>query len=92
MVLGRDVLWSSVATVRSGRRTVRPFEAEAVEGLGRGDLVHEVEVDVEQVGGAVDTGGDDVAIPDLLAEGAGLRHEASFRSVPADSRGGDLRI
>ena len=41
-------LWSSVASVRSGRRTGgRP--AQAVEGLRAGDLVDQVEVDVEQV-------------------------------------------
>ena len=44
-------LWSIVASVRSGRRTgARP--AGALEGLRRGDLVDEVEVDVEQVGQA----------------------------------------
>ena len=43
-------LWSAVATVRSGRRTLRPVEPQALEGLRRGDLVDEVEVDVEQVG------------------------------------------
>ena len=50
-------------------------QAEAVEGLGAGDLVHEVEVDVEQVGLA---GGlaDDVAVPDLLAQGACGAHGA----------------
>ena len=42
-------------------------EAEPVEGLGAGDLVEEVEVDVEEVGlplGATD----DVCVPDLLGE------------------------
>ena len=70
-------LWSIVATVRSGRRTVRPAEAQAVEGLGRGDLVDEVEVDVEQVGLAV-AGADDVAVPDLLAQRAGCGIDASL--------------
>ena len=42
-------------------------QAEPVEGLGRGDLVDEVEVDVEQVGLAVG-GVDEVVVPDLLAE------------------------
>ena len=42
VVLGRDV--------RSGRRTGRPASAQAVERLRAGDLVHEVQVDVEQVG------------------------------------------
>jgi len=40
-------LWSAVARVRSGRRTVL-VETKAVEGLGARDFVHEVKVDVEQ--------------------------------------------
>ena len=52
MSLGRDVV------VLGGDGEVGPadgaaVEAQAVEGLGRGDLVDEVEVDVEQVGLAV---------------------------------------
>ena len=43
-------LWSSVAKVRSGRRTRAPAQPEPVEGLRAGDLVDEVEVDVEQIG------------------------------------------
>ena len=50
-------------------------QAEAVEGLGRGDLVDEVQVDVEQVGLAVG-GADDVVVPDLLAQRAGGGHGA----------------
>ena len=50
-----------------------PVEAEAVERLRRGDLVHEVEVDVEQVGLALGPV-HDVALPDLVAEGPGLGH------------------
>ena len=49
-------------------------EAQAVEGLRRGHLVEEVEVDVEQVGlsrGAPD----DVLVPDLL--GQGLAHDTN---------------
>ena len=60
-------LWSSVATVRSGRRTVRPREAQAVERLRAGDLVDEVEVDVEQVGLARRRV-HHVAVPDLLGQ------------------------
>ena len=60
-------LWSSVAMVRSGRRTGRPAVAQAVEGLRAGDLVHEVQVDVEQVGLAVGPA-DDVRVPDLLRQ------------------------
>ena len=63
-------LWSSVATVRSGRRTGATGQAQAVEGLGAGHLVDEVEVDVEQVGFAR-AGADDVAVPDLLGERRG---------------------
>ena len=66
-------LWSSVATVSSGRRTRAAGQAEAVEGLGGGDLVDEVEVDVEQVGLAVGPV-DHVLVPDLLGEGPGLGH------------------
>ena len=60
-------LWSSVATVRSGRRTRAPGEPQAVERLRAGDLVDEVEVDVQQVGFAR-RGVHDVAIPDLLRQ------------------------
>jgi hypothetical protein len=49
-------------------------QAQTLEGLGRGDLVHEVEVDVEQVGLAVRTGADDVAVPDLLTQRAACGH------------------
>ena len=45
-----------------------PGEAEAVERLRRRDLVHEVEVDVEEVGLALGAA-DDVALPHLLAQG-----------------------
>ncbi len=47
-------------------------EAQPVERLGRRDLVHEVEVDVEQVGLAVGAV-DDVALPHLLGERSWLR-------------------
>ena len=42
-------------------------EAKAIEGLGRGDLVHEVQVDVEQLW-TVAAGHHLVGVPDLLAE------------------------
>ncbi len=45
----------------AGRPVRRPDLTVATED--------EVEVDVEQVGGAVATGGHDVAVPDLLAQG-----------------------
>ena len=52
-----------------------PGQAQAVEGLRGGDLVDQVQVDVEQVGLAVG-GPHDVAVPDLLGEcrGGGVAH------------------
>ena len=64
------VLWSSVAIVRSGRRTGTTGDAQPVEGLRAGDLVHEVEVDVDEVGRAVLALLDQVGVPDLLGQGA----------------------
>ena len=46
---------------------------EAVEGLRAGDLVHEVEVDVDEVGRAVLALLDQVVVPDLLGQGARSR-------------------
>src|SRR5256885_1618947 len=43
--------------------------AKAFEGLGAGDFVHQVAVDVED-GGAVILGVDDVLVEDLVVEGA----------------------
>ena len=63
-------LWSAVATVRSGRRTRAAGQPDAVEGLRAGDLVDEVEVDVEQVGLA-GCAAHHVAVPDLLGERLG---------------------
>ena len=60
-------LWSIVASVRSGRRTLRPGQPEALERLRRGHLVDEVEVDVEQVGQPL-VAPHDVALPDLVEE------------------------
>ncbi len=48
-------------------------EAEAFEGLRAGDLVDELEVDVED-GGLAGGFGDDVLLPDFFEEGAGLVH------------------
>jgi hypothetical protein len=45
-------------------------EAEPVEGLRRGDLVHQVQVDVEQVRLTL-CGPHDVAVPDLSASVVG---------------------
>jgi hypothetical protein len=52
-------------------------EPQPVERLRRGDLVHEVQIDVEKVGFA-NRGPDDVAIPHLLGEGLrGFGHSSS---------------
>ena len=67
-------LWSAVATVRSGRRTVAPGQPQPVEGLGRGDLVDQVQVDEEEVRLALGRV-DDVGVPDLLAERARSAHQ-----------------
>ena len=63
---GRDVV------VRRGHREIgaahgAPGEAQPVEGLRRGHLVHQVQVDEEEVGFALGRV-DDVRVPDLLAE------------------------
>ena len=60
-------LWSSVARVRSGRRTGAAGQPQPVERLRGGDLVDQVEVDEEQVGLALGAA-DDVLVPDLLAQ------------------------
>ena len=44
--------------------------SQAVERLGAGDLVHEVQVDVNQVGHAVGAVDNEVVVPDLLGERA----------------------
>ena len=54
-------------------------QPEAVEGLRGGDLVDEVQIDVEQIGLAVGPV-DQVLVPDLLGEGPGLGHGSSLRS------------
>ncbi len=67
VVLGRD------GQVRSAHRAAG--HPQPVEGLRAGDLVHEVKVDVDEVGRAVLALHDEVVIPDLLGEGLarGLR-------------------
>ena len=66
MSVGRDVV------VLGGEREVGPAhraagQPQAVERLRAGDLVHQVQVDVEQVGLAVGAA-HDVRVPDLLGE------------------------
>ena len=61
------VLWSSVAMVRSRRRTLRPACRRPVEGLRAGHLVQQVQIDEEEVGLALGAP-DDMVVPDLLRE------------------------
>jgi hypothetical protein len=63
------VLWSAVATIELTRQTLRSGQAQALEGLRAGHLVHQVAVDVEH-GGAVVLGVDDVLVPELVVQGA----------------------
>ena len=46
---------------------------ESVERLGAGDLVHEVQIDINQVGRAVGAVHNEVVVPDLLGQGARCR-------------------
>ena len=81
-------LWSSVARVRSGRRTVRPLEPQAVEGLRGGDLVDQVQVDEEEVGLTLGAA-DDVLVPDFFRKRPTHIHflSASFHILNAPSSG-----
>ena len=49
-----------------GAANLASGQAQALEGLGTRDLMHQVEVDVQQVGRAVLTLGDDVVAPHLF--------------------------
>ena len=53
-------LWSAVASGLVGAADLAAGQAQAVEGLRRGDLVDEVQVDVDQ------PVGDLVGLPDLV--------------------------
>ncbi len=69
-------LWSIVATVRSGRRTLRPASLQALKSLGRRHLVDQVQVDVKK-GGTPRLFDDDVALPDLFKHGFGCMRVTS---------------
>ena len=80
------MLWSSVASVRSGRRTGRPASAKALECLRARHLVNEVEVDVEEVGFSVGSP-DDVLVPDLFGQSL-----AALMALSIDISSPDLHI
>ncbi len=65
----------------SGRRTVRPVSAQALEGLRAGHLVDEVQVDVEEAG-AVRLAVDHVGVPDLVEQRA-RRHRRTSVQWPS---------
>jgi hypothetical protein len=65
--LVRSAIGLSMSSVEPAQRT--PLGAQAVEGLRAGDLVHEVQVDVDEVGLAVLALHDEMVVPDLLGEG-----------------------
>jgi hypothetical protein len=52
----------------------QPPLAQGREGLGRGDLVHEVQVDEQDRGRVRGRGAHDVAVPDLLEQRARTGH------------------
>ena len=60
-------LWSIVASDRSGRRTAPAGEPQALERLRRGDLVDQVQVDVQERR-PVGLLADDVRVPDPLEQ------------------------
>ncbi len=66
VVFGRDREIGGAA-----HRTTR--HAEPVERLRARDLVHEVQVDVDEVGSAVFALGDEMVVPDLLSQSAWTR-------------------
>ena len=71
VVLGRDR--------EVGAAHLAAGEPQALERLRAGHLVHEVQVDVEQVGRAVGATPHDVRVPDLLRQRAGHRLGPSSR-------------
>ena len=80
------VEWSAVATVRSGWRTRQAPVAEALERLGAGDLVDEVQVDADDARGA-GLLEHDVLVPDLLDERARSAGRSGCGSVRHGSLG-----
>ena len=59
-------------------------ESESLEGLWRSDLVHQVQVDVEQRL-AIVVGLDDVVVPDLLAESTWCHLQTSIATISTAS-------
>ena len=78
VVLGRD------REIEAAHRAA--LGAQAVERLRAGHLVHEVQVDVDEVGLAVLALDDQVVVPDLLGEGAGAIRDADASALSGTAR------
>ncbi len=84
-VLRRDiVVFGGDGEVGAPNRTVG--QAKAIERLGGGHLVHEVEVDVEEIGFARTAFGDHMSVPELVGQGAGFSHACSILGAVSDRR------
>jgi hypothetical protein len=70
-VLGGDVVILG-GHCQLGPSNLTARQSEPVEGLGRGDLVDQVEVDIEQVGFTTLALMDEVALPDVVCQGVGF--------------------
>ena len=57
-----------------------PMQSERIEGLGRGDLMYQVEVGIEEVGLAFDRA-NEVLVPDFLEEGLWCHHPQGYRAL-----------
>src|SRR5690606_20748464 len=71
---GRVVVFGRDGQVGAAQRA--SGHPQPVEGLGAGDLVEKVKVDVDEIGGAVFTLDDQMVIPDFLCQR--LAHGATF--------------
>ena len=87
-----DVQRGSVVILsRQGEiRTAHPstIHPQTLEGLRARNLVHQVQVDVEQVGFTIDSAYD-MRIPNLLSEGLPHFHASSLRLIAGHSLPGD---
>src|SRR6185437_15193496 len=85
-VAGRDVV------VGNGDRRIRPphlaaGELQPFEGLRGRHLMAEVKIDIEEMG-ALARRGDDMAVPNLVAQGARLRHRGILQRLGFGCGGG----
>ena len=69
---GRGMVHRRLGAVRTARRQAARLQLG--EGLRRGDLVDQVQVDVQHGGGGVGLGDHDVGVPQLVEQGAWCGH------------------